>query len=223
MQAKVLWIESGPANDTFIPTLRKKGYLITIVSTGKGALEKIPVLSPHIVVINAASLRSNGSRICQNIRSSSNGLPILLIANPEHPISDDDVPVNVVLNLPFTPRKLVNRINPLLPQKNSDLLKTGPITLNLEHNLVQCGDKETQLTPRLIQLLKMFLEKPGVVLEREKLFKQVWNTDYIGDTRTLDVHISWLRKAIEEDPRKPELLKTIRGVGYRLDIDVEES
>jgi DNA-binding response OmpR family regulator len=66
----------------------------------------------------------------------------------------------------------------------------------------------------------MFLEKPGVVLEREKLFKQVWNTNYTGDTRTLDVHISWLRKAIEEDPRKPQLLKTIRGVGYRLDIDV---
>ena len=219
MQAKVLWIESGPPNDTWIPILRKKGYLVEIVTTGKAALAEIQEFCPHVVVVNAATMRSNGSRICQNIHSSSNGLPILLIANPDHPVAEDGVSANIVLSPPFTARKLVNRINPMLPRKGSEVLDVGPISLNLEHNLVQAGAAETQLTPRLMHLLKMFLQEPGVVLERERLFKEVWNTDYTGDTRTLDVHISWLRRAIEEDPRKPQLLKTIRGVGYRLVVD----
>jgi DNA-binding response OmpR family regulator len=68
-------------------------------------------------------------------------------------------------------------------------------------------------------LLSVFLKRPGEVLEREALFKQVWNTQYTEDTRTLDVHISWLRSALEENPRKPKYLKTMRGVGYRLDTD----
>lgn len=219
MQAKVLWIESAPPNDIFIPALRKKGFYVEVVPTGKAALGKIPDLHPQVVVINAASFRSNGVRVCQTLRAASNGLPIVFIANPTYPVEDNGLGANVVMNLPFTVRKLVNRINPMLPRDNSEALELGPIVLNLEHNVVECHGNESQLTPRLAHLLQMFLEAPGVVLEREQLFKEVWNTDYTGDTRTLDVHISWLRRAIEVDPRKPELLKTMRGVGYRLDID----
>jgi DNA-binding response OmpR family regulator len=78
--------------------------------------------------------------------------------------------------------------------------------------------KEERLTPRLTSLLHLFMLHPGEVLERDDIFRQVWKTEYIDDTRTLDVHVSWLRQAIEEDPRKPRFLKTIRGVGYRLDV-----
>jgi DNA-binding response OmpR family regulator len=78
--------------------------------------------------------------------------------------------------------------------------------------------KSTKLTPRLVTLLQMLMEHHGEVVERETLFKKVWETNYTGDTRTLDVHISWLRRAIELDPEKPKFLKTIRGVGYRLDV-----
>lgn len=219
MQAIVLWIEADPPNEIFIPALRKKGFQVDVVPTGKAALGKISELHPHVVVINASSLRSNGARICQTLRASSNGLPIVLIANPTHPVDGNATGANVVMDLPFTVRKLVNRINPMLPRTGSEVLTVGPISLNLEHNIVECHTNETQLTPRLTHLLRMFLEAPGVVLERERLFKEVWNTDYTGDTRTLDVHISWLRRAIELDPRKPVLLKTIRGVGYRLDIE----
>lgn len=219
MQAIVLWIEADPPNEIFIPALRKKGFQVDVVPTGKAALGKISELHPHVVVINASSLRSNGARICQTLRASSNGLPIVLIANPTHPVDGNVTGANVVMDLPFTVRKLVNRINPMLPRTGSEVLTAGPISLNLEHNIVECNANETQLTPRLTHLLRMFLEAPGVVLERERLFKEVWNTDYTGDTRTLDVHISWLRRAIEVDPRKPVFLKTIRGVGYRLDIE----
>ncbi len=75
----------------------------------------------------------------------------------------------------------------------------------------------TRVTPRLTRLLQVLLLHPGVAVERGKLFSEVWETKYTEDTRTLDVHISWLREALEENPRKPQFLKTIRGVGYRLD------
>jgi DNA-binding response OmpR family regulator len=78
--------------------------------------------------------------------------------------------------------------------------------------------KNTRLTPRLALLLQLLIEHRGEVVERETLFKRVWETDYTGDTRTLDVHISWLRRAIELDPNHPKFLHTVRGVGYRLDV-----
>jgi DNA-binding response OmpR family regulator len=74
------------------------------------------------------------------------------------------------------------------------------------------------LTQRLVRLLQLLIDSKGEVVERNALFKKVWRTNYTGDTRTLDVHISWLRNAIEKDPKKPKLLVTVRGVGYRLDI-----
>ncbi|HQN68922.1 MAG TPA: helix-turn-helix domain-containing protein, partial [Anaerolineaceae bacterium] len=73
-------------------------------------------------------------------------------------------------------------------------------------------------TPRCSDLLRVMMEKPGKVLTRKELFSHVWDTDYTGDTRTLDVHISWLRNALEENPRQPELIQTIRGIGYKLNL-----
>jgi DNA-binding response OmpR family regulator len=88
----------------------------------------------------------------------------------------------------------------------------------VEHRRVKCLSKSSKITPRLIALLRILLDHHGEVVEREALFKRVWDTNYTGDTRTLDVHISWLRRAIEIDPENPRFLKTIRGVGYRLDV-----
>jgi DNA-binding response OmpR family regulator len=104
------------------------------------------------------------------------------------------------------------------PGEEDRMLHVGPIRLNLQRKQVRCHGKEIHLTPRLMALLQLLMKNPGVVLERETLFKEIWNTEYTGDTRTLDVHISWLREAIEEDPRNPRYLKTIRRVGYRLDV-----
>jgi DNA-binding response OmpR family regulator len=115
-------------------------------------------------------------------------------------------------------QKLANRIKPLLPSDGKNVVHVGPIRLDLEHRRVKCLNKNTKLTPRLIRLLRILLDNHGEVVERESLFKRVWETNYTGDTRTLDVHISWLRGALEIDPNNPRFLKTIRGVGYRLDV-----
>ena len=105
-----------------------------------------------------------------------------------------------------------------MPGDGNNVLSVGPIRLDIENRRVRALGKNAKLTPRLITLLQILMDKHGEVVEREALFKKVWETNYTGDTRTLDVHISWLRRAIELDPDNPKFLKTIRGVGYRLDV-----
>jgi DNA-binding response OmpR family regulator len=216
---RILWIEGKRADSpSFIPNLRKKGYAVEVVSTGNAAMQRLLDIDPDLAVVNAATLRTSGKRICRSIREKLNGLPIVLINDPEQPAHAGDACASVVLTLPFTFRKLLNRIVPLLPGDGGNMLHVGPIRLDSEHKRVRCQGREARLTPRLLLLLRILMLHPGEVLERGLLFRQVWDTEYTEDTRTLDVHISWLRRAIEEDPRSPQFLKTIRGVGYRLDI-----
>jgi len=218
MKAKILWIEGKRAEGPyFIPDLRKKDFNVDIVSTGKEAHKYLSRDEFDLVVLNAATFRTSGKRICQDVRSKWGKMPILMIANPDRPVTKD-VGADVLLELPFTIRKLVNRINPILPRSSNKVLWAGPIHLDLERRVVRCLEKESHLTPRLTSLLRIFMEYPNEVLEREDLFRKIWNTEYTGDTRTLDVHISWIRQAIESNPRKPRFLITIRGIGYRLDI-----
>jgi len=218
MKGRILWIEGKRVdNQSFIPILRKKDFIVESVSTGAAALSRISDFKPDLMVVYAASMRTNGKRICCDIRQKHHEIPILLILNPEQSAGEDAC-ANTVLVLPFTQRKLINRIMPLLPGDGEHPIHVGSLWLDLERKRVRCQEKEARLTPRLAQLLHILMQHAGEVVEREDLFRETWKTEYIGDTRTLDVHISWLRQAIEADPRKPKILKTIRGVGYRLDV-----
>lgn len=216
-QATILVIEGRHAEiPSFATDLQKKGFDIRSFQNGSQSVSKIKQINPSLVVINAASLRSTGIRICLSVRKKDPKLPIILILEKEKPVDKDLA--DSVLALPFTVQKLVNRIKALLPSDGKNIVTAGPIQLDLDHKRVRCLGKNAKLTPRLITLLHILMDKHGEVVEREALFKKVWETNYTGDTRTLDVHISWLRRAIELDPDNPKFLKTIRGVGYRLDV-----
>jgi DNA-binding response OmpR family regulator len=218
METKILWVEGKRiVNPALIPKLRSKGYGIETVRTGKEAAARVNTVDPDMVVVNAASLRTSGKRICQTLRQEMNDVPIILICSPGMG-DNNNADANAILELPFTVRKIENRIVKLLPGGSDRIMRVGPIRLDLERRFVRCQNREAHLTPRLTRLLRMLMENPGEVIDRKYLFRRVWRTDYTGDTRTLDVHISWLRQAIEEDPRIPKFLKTIRGVGYRLDV-----
>ena len=219
MSENTLLVIEGKHADhpAFVPALRKKGFIVESVHNGSQALARLTGgLSPNVVVVNAASLRASGKRICQSLREKAPGLPILLILDSDREVEKMDA--DIILSLPFTAQKLVNRIRHLLPGDGKSKIHAGPVRLDVEKRIVRCLGKQTRLTPRLMRLLKTLIEHPGDVLERKALFSQVWETDYTDDTRTLDVHISWLRRAIEMDPKAPRLLKTVRGVGYRLDV-----
>ncbi len=218
MTTKILLLESK-RNDhvSFGPALVKKGYQVQSVPNGSAAQGLLGDYDPDLVVVDAASLRTSAKRICHSLRQQVDSLAIILIVS-EQQMPVGKVEVDVVLKLPFTVQKLANRLKLLMPGDEKDLLHVGPIRLNLKQKQVRCLGRHARLTPRQVVLLKALMERPGEVIERESLFRLVWDTEYTGDTRTLDVHISWLRHALEANPRNPRFLKTVRGVGYRLDI-----
>ena len=216
-KATLLVIEGRHAEiPSFANDLQKKGFDVVSFQNGSQAVVKLKQVNPNLVVINAASMRSTGIRICHSVRKWDSKVPIILILEKEKAV--DKELADAVLSLPFTVQKLVNRIKALLPGDGDNVISAGPIRLDVENRRVRSLGKNTKLTPRLITLLQILMDKHGEVVEREALFKKVWETNYTGDTRTLDVHISWLRRAIELDPDNPKFLKTIRGVGYRLDV-----
>lgn len=203
---------------SFTIGLVNKGFEVISVPNGSAAIQHLASDLPHLVVIDADSMRTSGKRICKSIRAQVPEMPIVLVLGKNADPSDT-IDANEILVLPFTQQKLHNRIRPFLPMKNSDIIRCGPIELDIKHRLVRCNGKQSRITPRLVILLKALIDKHSEVVLREDLFMKVWDTKYTGDTRTLDVHISWLRIALGDDPRKPKLLKTLRGVGYRLDIE----
>jgi len=216
--AKILLMESERTNaPSFAPALEKRGYAVTIEHRIQATLKRVASLEPDVVILDAASLKVSGARLCRQLRASMNGTPILLVADKKN-TPDPNCGASATLTMPFTPRKLLNSVARLLPSDDSAALQVGPIKLNLVQRRLSCGGREERLTPKQVKLLEMFLRAPGQLLTRKAIMKHVWETDYIGDTRTLDVHMSWLRNVIEPNPDKPRYLKTMRGQGYRLDV-----
>lgn len=215
-KTRILWTGKRRADiPSFVPSLEAKGYKVTFVSTGKEALEHLANKKPDVVVIDAASMRTTGSRICKSVNTKHPSVPLILINSPGN-LPSNEIVADIQLVHPFTIRKLENRIIPFAPSDGNDILKLGPIQLDFDLQVIRCNNNEEHVTPRMAALLKMLIDKKGQVIERETLFKKIWKTDYTEDTRSLDVHINWLRKIIEKDPKNPQLLVTVRGKGYKL-------
>ena len=217
-KTRILWVGKRRADiPSFVPDLEAKGYKVTFVSTGKDAFDTLSRIKPDIMVVDAASMRTTGSRICKTVNAKYPSLPLILINAPSN-LPTNEIKADVQLIHPFTIRKLENRIIPYAPCDGKNLLKAGPIQLDLERQVIRCNKKEEHVTPRMADLLKMLIDQKGKVIDRKKLFSKIWRTNYTEDTRSLDVHINWLRKIIEMNPKKPKLLLTVRGKGYKLDL-----
>ena len=204
-------------HSSFAEELNKKGYQVTKAPSGSAGLDILDSVNPDVVIIDAASLRTSGVRICQSFRRTDNDLPIILIVDEDRSLPEI-VDANLILRLPFTVQKLYNRTEAYRDTAEKYVIKAGPIELNTKTQLVTCNDQQAKITPRLVEILKILMRHKGKIVKRDPLFSKVWDTEYTGDTRTLDVHISWLRQAIEDDPHHPKLIRTVRGEGYILDV-----
>lgn len=220
--ATLLLVEGrGIGPQSLAEALEKAGYQLTVRHTGKAALDWSRQNHPDLIVFDAASMRSKGTRSCLRLRRAlGDDIPIIhtrLNGQPE----DSSAEADVYLAHPFTPRKLLNRIRSLLPADDchEEVVRYGRLTLYPSKPSVEVnGQGEKPLTPKLMQLLQEFIRHPNEVVSRRQLMQNVWKTNYIGDTRTLDVHIRWTRELIEENPAQPKLLLTVRGRGYILSI-----
>lgn len=216
----------GIGSQSLAEALNKAGYSLVICHTGKTAIVSIAQNKPDLVVFDSASMRSNGSRTCRRLRRDLGSEVPIIHTRPSGEPEDLSAEADVYLAYPFTPRKLLNRIRALLPADDThdEVVRYGRLTLYPAKPSVEVdGQGEKPLTPKLMQLLQEFTRHPNEVVSRRQLMQNVWKTDYIGDTRTLDVHIRWIRELIEENPAQPQLLLTVRGKGYLLNIPAASS
>jgi DNA-binding response OmpR family regulator len=203
-----------PATERLAPVLNDQGYNTVTTGTRRDTLAIMQETPPAVIVLDSTSLRFDSRRFCETLQDIDFGVPVLMLL-PEGAKIDRSDGARAHLRHPFSVKKLVNRITRLLPVPDDKVLQVDNIVLNLKQRRVVCGKRESNLTPRQAALLEILMRHPGEVLTRGFLMKQVWNTDYVGDTRTLEVHIHWLRKAIEDDAGAPSYLRTVRRVGYR--------
>jgi len=214
---KILLVQGG-LGDSVGPLLERHGYRVVWVQTAKQALERVTSEKPALVIIDVPSLIANAEKLCQEVKRIRD-IPVLMLGEQGAGVNgkaarayagcaDEFVP------RPLRARRLLLRIAKLLPEGLAIELRCGDLVFRPADGILRKRDKEVYLNPKLSRLLQLFMQHPGEVLTRRVLMQQVWDTDYIGDTRTLDVHIRWLRLAIEDDPTMPVYLRTVRGQGY---------
>ena len=221
---KVLLIEKDASTlSSFRPRLEKKGYTVSAVRSRKKALEQVGDDKPDLIILDATSPRLDGGRTCQALRQEVGEVLIILVFEEGRNSGQADADFH--LTTPFTFRKLSNRIKRAVQsiEQSGETLQVGGLVLNLDRRSVSRGQEKHQLTPKELRLLEVFMRNPGRVLSRKFLMKNVWETDYVGDTRTLDVHVRWIREKIEENPSSPLYVRTVRGVGYRFEVPEQTS
>jgi DNA-binding response OmpR family regulator len=217
----ILLVEGHSAGrDSLANVLQKANYNSAVVYTGNDAVAWLNDRTPDLILFDASSMRSNGVRTCQRLRKLAENTPIIH-CRAKGQEEERNAGADVYLERPFSARKLLNRVRALLPADiaKEEVVRYGDITLFRGKRSVEVtGKGEFTLTPKLALLLETFIRHPNEVLSRRDLMLAVWDTDFIGDTRTLDVHVRWVRECIEKEPSHPQLLKTVRGQGYLLNI-----
>lgn len=216
----ILLIEGHPESENSLDhPLTNAGFTVVSFVSGRDSVSWAQENHPDLVVLDASSMRSNGVRISRRLRGILPDKPIIYCRSQgvrEEPSATADI----YLEQPFTGRKLLNRVKDLLPADPSreEIVYYGGLKYYRGKRAVEImGRGEQRLTPKLALLLEEFLRNPGEIVSRRRLMQNVWQTDYIGDTRTLDVHIRWVRECIEIDPSNPQLLVTKRGEGFILE------
>lgn len=205
--------------------LRKEGFDVAVAETGPDAVAEFERAGADIILLDLMLPGLSGTEVCRHIRQTSS-VPIIMVS-----AKDTEVDKVVGLELgaddyvtkPYSPRELVARIRAVLRRGVPDdiddgaALETGRIRMDVERHLVTVDGEKIQLPLKEFELLEYFLRNVGRVLTRGQLIDRVWGADYVGDTKTLDVHVKRLRSKIEADPANPVALTTVRGLGYKLD------
>ena len=214
---RILLVEGKRAGTESLSNfLRKKWDDIVTVHTGADALASARYKAPNIIVFDASTMRSSGVRMCRRIRQELPSIPLIHSRSAAEQ-ENKSIEADIFLAKPFTARKLNNRVHQLLPanEGNDSVLSVGKYRLFLEKGAIEVPNRgEQQLTPKLTLLLELLMRSADQVVSRQDIMEKVWQTTYLGDTRTLDVHIRWIRQAVEEIPNKPKVLTTVHGVGY---------
>lgn len=231
MVQRVLVVDDEQSIVTLLKyNLEQAGYIVEIAQDGEEAIEKEKETKPDLIVLDVMLPKKDGIEVCKTIRSDKNQVPILMLT-----AKDDEFDRVLGLELgaddymtkPFSPREVVARVKAILrrssqfetsraDEEDEDIV-IGPIRIRPDYFEVYRNDELLELTPKEFELLLYLVERQGRVITREHMLNSVWNYEFAGDSRIVDVHISHLRDKLEENPKQPQFIKTVRGLGYKLE------
>ena len=226
---RLLLIDDDPSITTPLARrLSTRGFQVAVAENGKDGLEMALSSKPDLLILDVMMPEMDGWEVCRRLRQKS-VVPILMLTALDDEfdrITGLELGADDYLAKPFSTNELVARINALLRRVQFDQQQIVPqttitidnITLNLDHRTVAKDGNAMQLRYKEFELLSLLMSNAGTPVTRAHIFNEVWGTDWLGDTRTLDVHIRWLREKLEENPSQPEHIVTVRNVGYLFNV-----
>jgi DNA-binding response OmpR family regulator len=219
--AKVLLAEDDAAiSDPLARALRRHGYDVRIAETGPEALEHAG--DSDLVVLDLGLPEIDGLEVCRTLRADGSQVPVLVLTARTSEIDAVvglDAGADDYVSKPFRTAELMARIRALLRRKrpDRDVITAQDLVLEPASRRAWKGNEELALSQRQFDLLAFLMSHPGEVLTREEIMRQVWQTSWIASTKTIDMHVSWLRRALGESASTPQYITTIRGVGFRFE------
>ncbi len=232
MREKILVIEDEESINTLLQfNLEQAGFEVITAMDGVTGLELAREEHPDLIVLDLMLPEMDGLDVCKNLRQSQHLIPILMLTAKDDEFDKVlglELGADDYLTKPFSPREVVARVKAILRRSqyvssqnqnrdNLESMKVGELKVFPDNYEAFFEGEPLELTPKEFELLVYLVKNRGRVLSREQLLNAIWDYDFVGDTRIVDVHISHLREKIEHNTRKPIYIKTIRGLGYKLD------
>ncbi|NMA68762.1 MAG: response regulator transcription factor [Desulfitobacterium sp.] len=217
--------DEEPIQELLKFNLEKEGYQVLIAGDGPEALDILEKKQPDLVVLDIMLPGMSGLEVCSEIRRIPKfaDLPVIMLTARGEEIDKVlglEIGADDYITKPFSPRELIARIRARLrrmkPVEEENSILWQDLRIDLDRFQVFVRGELVELTPKEFELLRVLASHPGKVFSREELLERIWGYEYMGDTRTVDVHIRHLRQKIERDPSNPVYLETMRGIGYRL-------
>jgi DNA-binding response OmpR family regulator len=227
MKERILVVEDDEAIAAFVQTaLERAGFVVQVVGSGEETLAQVGRRPPDLIVLDLTLMGDmDGLDVCRRVRGYEQYIPIVMLTARD---TDADKIVGLELGAddyitkPFNTRELIARVHAVLrlarrtgPSSGQDRLHIGDLVIDRACRTVTVAGQPVELTPKEFDLLAALAWKPGRVFGREMLLERVWGYDYMGESRTVDVHIQRLRHKVESDPANPRYLLTVHGVGYK--------
>ncbi|ABP52822.1 response regulator transcription factor [Salinispora tropica] len=225
--SRVLVVEDEESfSDALSYMLRKEGFEVSVAATGPSALTEFDRTGADIVLLDLMLPEMSGSEVCRQLRQRSH-VPIIMVTARDSEIDKVvglEIGADDYVTKPYSPRELVARIRAVLRRKSVETVESGaatlaagPVRMDIERHVVTVDGGPVQLPLKEFELLELLLRNAGRVLTRGQLIDRVWGADYVGDTKTLDVHVKRLRSKVEPEPSTPRHIVTVRGLGYKFE------
>ena len=224
---RVLIVEDEESwSDALSYMLRKEGFEVAVAATGTEALTEFDRSGADIVLLDLMLPEMSGTEVCRQMRQKSH-VPIIMVTARDSEIDKVvglEIGADDYVTKPYSPRELVARIRAVLRrhgdtvvEPSAGALAGGPVRMDVDRHVVTVAGSAVQLPLKEFELLELLLRNAGRVLTRGQLIDRVWGADYVGDTKTLDVHVKRLRSKIEPEPSTPRHIVTVRGLGYKFE------